>query len=179
MAAPMGLNTRATGGVDTLQDAERGRFLAFNLGREAFAMDILTIKEVIQYAEITEVPLAPPSIRGVINLRGAVVPVIDLAVRFGWNRTEIARRTCVVIVEMEQAGERAVLGVIVDQVREVLEIAQDLIEPATTFGSKLRPDFIRGIGKVKGQFILILEINRVLALDELAALAPARPTVPA
>jgi purine-binding chemotaxis protein CheW len=169
MADTMGLSTRASELSGLREGSDRDRFLTFNLGKDVLAMDIRTIKEVIQYAEITEVPLVPPAIRGVINLRGAVVPVIDLAVRFGGPPSEIARRTCVVIVELEQqAGVNAVLGVVVDQVREVLEVPPEDIEPTPAFGSQIRPDFILGVGKVKGQFILLLDVNRVLSIEELS-----------
>jgi purine-binding chemotaxis protein CheW len=171
MTETMGLSTRSSERSDSRDDADRNRFLTFNLGKDVLAMDIRAIKEVIQYAEITEVPLVPPAIRGVINLRGAVVPVIDLAVRFGGAPTEIARRTCVVIVEMEQqAGVNAVLGVVVDQVREVLEVPPEDIEPPPAFGSQIRLDFILGVGKVKGQFILLLDVNRVFSIEELSSL---------
>lgn len=170
MADTMGLSTRSSGTSDQRDDADRNRFLTFNLGKDVLAMDIRAIKEVIQYAEITEVPLVPPSIRGVINLRGAMVPVIDLAVRFGGAPSEIARRTCVVIVELEQqAGANAVLGVVVDQVREVLEVPPEDIEPPPAFGSQIRLDFILGVGKVKGQFILLLDVNRVFSIEELSS----------
>jgi purine-binding chemotaxis protein CheW len=168
----MGLNTRSSEAPDSRNEADRNRFLTFHLGRDIMAMDIRAIKEVIQYAEITSVPLVPPSIRGVINLRGSVVPVVDLAVRFGWASTEVARRTCVVIVELEQvSGANAVLGVVVDQVREVLEIPPEDIEPPPAFGSQVRLDFILGVGKVKGHFILLLDVNRVLSIEELSSQA--------
>lgn len=176
MADTMGLSTRTSEASGRRDDADRDRFLTFNLGRDVLAMDIRAIKEVIQYAEITEVPLVPPSIRGVINLRGAVVPVIDLAVRFGGAPTEIARRTCVVIVELEQqTGQNIVLGVVVDQVREVLEIPPEDIESPPAFGSQIRLDFILGVGKVKGQFILLLDVNRVFSIEELSAQSNGRP----
>jgi purine-binding chemotaxis protein CheW len=169
MSEPLGLNTLESRGLALRPEGDQNRFLTFTLGRDAFAMDIRSIKEVIQFAEITEVPLAPPAIRGVINLRGSVVPVIDLAVRFGWTPTQVARRTCVVIVELDQEGAQAVLGVVVDQVREVLEIPPQDIEPPPSFGGRLRTDFLLGVGKARGQFILLLAADRVLDIEELAA----------
>lgn len=156
-------------------EAERGQFLAFTLRGELFAMDIRSIKEVIQYGGLTEVPLMPPCIRGVINLRGAVVPVIDLSVRFGWPSTEVARRTCVVILEVRDGGSSAVLGVMVDHVSEVLEIPREHIEPAPAFGSDLRMEFIQGVGKVGGKFVIILDATQVLSVEELASLAAPNP----
>lgn len=167
MTATMHLNTR---GPEALAlKGERSQFLTFTLRGEVFAMDIRSIREVIQYGGITEVPLMPPTIRGVINLRGAVVPVIDLAARFGWSFTEINRRTCVVILELEQGDARTVLGIMVDHVSEVLDIAGEEIEAAPTFGSRLRSDFIQGVGKVGGKFVIILDVLHVLSIDELGA----------
>lgn len=170
MSEPMGLNTVEPRGLALRTAGDPNRFLTFALRQDVFALDIRTIKEVIQFAEITEVPLAPRAIRGVINLRGSVVPVVDLAVRFGWPDTQVARRTCVVIVELGEEAGQALLGVIVDQVREVLEISPQDIEPPPAFGSRLRPDFLLGVGKVRSQFILLLAAERVLSLEELSAL---------
>jgi purine-binding chemotaxis protein CheW len=150
-----------------VETVRKDPYLAFTLGGETYGMDIRSIKEVIQYGGLTEVPLMPAFLRGVINLRGAVVPVIDLSVRFGRAPTEINRRTCVVILELA----RMLLGVMVDNVSEVLEIAQDDIEPAPAFGSDLRTDFLRGVGKVNGRFVILLDVDHVLSMDELASLA--------
>ncbi|WP_306597773.1 chemotaxis protein CheW [Geothrix sp. 21YS21S-2] len=171
MAEAMQVNKRTRGGVERAQVEKKDQFLAFVLGGENFAMDIRSIKEVIQYGALTEVPLMPDFIRGVINLRGAVVPVIDLSVRFGRPATEVARRTCVVILEVEQEGDIVELGVIVDHVSEVLEIGASDIEPAPSFGSTLRSDFLAGVGKVGGKFVILLDVNHVLSIDEMAALA--------
>jgi purine-binding chemotaxis protein CheW len=152
--------------------------LTFMLGGEMFAMGILAIKEIIEYSTLTEVPMMPPSVRGVINLRGAVVPVVDLSVRFGRTSAPVTKRTCIVIVEITLNDTRQDVGVVVDAVNEVLEIAQDDIEPAPTFGTRIRTDFIQGMGKVNNRFVILLEVNHVLSLDELAevteaAMAPA------
>jgi len=171
MAEAMQVNKRTRGGVERAQVEKKDQFLAFVLGGENFAMDIRSIKEVIQYGTLTEVPLMPDFIRGVINLRGAVVPVIDLSVRFGRPATEVARRTCVVILEVERDGDIVELGVIVDHVSEVLEIGASEIEPAPSFGSTLRSDFLAGVGKVGGKFVILLDVNHVLSIDEMAALA--------
>lgn len=155
---------------------EPSQFLIFTLAGENFAIDILNIKEIIGYGGLTEVPMMPAAVRGVINLRGAVVPVIDLGARFGRGRTAAGRRTCTVIVELEQDGEYHDVGVVVDAVNEVIEIAHADIEAPPPFGAKIRTDFIRGMGKVAGRFVIILEIAHVLRLDELAvAMVAASP----
>jgi purine-binding chemotaxis protein CheW len=146
------------------------QYLTFMLGGEMFAIGILSVKEIIQYGSITAVPMMPDCIRGVINLRGAVVPVIDLARRFWHRSTEVARRTCIVIVEVEGEDGRQDIGVVVDAVSEVLEIRADQIEPTPAFGTRIRTDFIRGMGKINGRFVVIFDVVKVLSLDELAVL---------
>lgn len=152
---------------------EQSQYLIFTLAGESFAIDILHIKEIIEYGELTEVPMMPEAVRGVINLRGAVVPVVDLAALFGHGRTAVGRRTCTVIVELAEEGEHHDVGVVVDAVNEVIEIAAPDIEPPPAFGSGLRTDFIAGMGKVGGRFVILLDIDRVLSLSDLAALATA------
>ncbi len=152
--------------------AETQQYLTFVLNGEMFALAILNIKEIIEFGGLTEVPLMPGFIRGVINLRGSVVPVIDLSARFGKPSTQASRRTCIVILEVD-AGEglRQDIGVMVDSVSEVLEIPHREIEPPPAFGAMIRTDFIHGMGKVSGNFVIILEADRVLAVEEMAKLA--------
>lgn len=150
---------------------ETRQYLTFTLAGEQFAVGTLSVKEIIEYGQLTGVPMMPPSIRGVINLRGSVVPVIDLGARFGGRQTEAGRRTCIVILEVDHADEQQVIGVLVDAVNEVLEIAPADIEPPPAFGAHIRTDFIQGMGKVGGRFVILLDIGRVLSVDELAALA--------
>ncbi|MDD3352365.1 chemotaxis protein CheW [Zoogloea sp.] len=170
---PAGAKTPA--GVET----SPAQYLTFLLGGEMFAVGILNIKEIIEYGTVTEIPMVPPFIRGVINLRGAVVPVIDLASRFGGKRSEISRRTCIVIIELTENDERQDVGVVVDAVSEVLEIPASEIEPPPSFGARIRADFIRGMGKVNGKFVIILEVAKVLSVDEIASLATlATPALP-
>ncbi|HEX5339230.1 MAG TPA: chemotaxis protein CheW [Gallionella sp.] len=145
--------------------------MTFMLGGEVFAIGILSIKEIIEYGQLTQVPRMPGFIRGVINLRGAVVPVIDLGSRFGKQPSGVSRRTCIVIIEIEHEGAHQVVGVMVDAVNEVLDIPATEIEPAPSFGAKIRADFIRGMGKVDGKFVIILNVDHVLSLDEMASLA--------
>jgi len=147
------------------------QFLTFLLDKEPYAIGILVIKEIIEYGNLTAVPLMPEFIRGVLNLRGAVVPVIDLAARFGRAPATTGRRTCIVIIEMEHEGETQDVGVIVDTVNEVLDIPASAIQAAPAFGAKIRADFISGMVELDGRFIIILDVNRVLSIDEMELLA--------
>jgi purine-binding chemotaxis protein CheW len=148
---------------------EEKQYLTFMLGGEMFSISILCIKEIIWYANLTEVPMMPACIRGVINLRGAVVPVLDLSNRFGKPSTPVIKSTCIVIVEVPTAieGEHLNMGVVVDSVQAVLEIPTSEIEPAPSFGAKIRPDFIEGIAKVNGKFVILLNVKRVLSTEEI------------
>jgi purine-binding chemotaxis protein CheW len=158
-------------GLAAIQDQQQ--YLTFMLGGETFAIGILAIKEIIEYGNLTEVPMMPDYIRGVINLRGSVVPVVDLSARFGRKSTALTRRTCIVIIEVVSDQEKQVVGVVVDAVNEVLEIPQEQIEPPPAFGAKIRTDFIRGMGKVASKFVIILNVGNVLSIDDLALLEQA------
>ncbi len=153
--------------------AEPAQFLTFLLGEEVFAIDILSIKEIIEFRNLTTVPLMPECVRGVLNLRGAVVPVLDLQARFSRPVSQVGKRTCIVIVEINTAHGRQVIGVLVDAVNEVLDIPHDAIASAPAFGSRIRADFIRGIGKVDEKFVILLDVDQVFSVDELAALVDA------
>lgn len=150
---------------------DEAQYLTFLLGSEMFAIDILGIKEIIEYGSLTSVPMMPDFIRGVINLRGAVVPVVDLSARFARASSAVTRRTCIVIIEVDSEGEKQDIGVVVDAVSEVLEIPAGQIEPAPSFGTRIRADFISGMGKVKEKFVIILDANKVLSVDEMARLS--------
>lgn len=159
-----------TGGSPTVSD-EEGQYLTFQLAGEMFGIGILSIKEIIEYGRITAVPMMPNFVRGVINLRGRVVPVVDLLARFGRDSTPVGKRTGIVIVEVEtNENERQDIGVVVDAVSEVLAIPASEIERAPAFGARLRPDFISGMGKVNGKFVIILSVEKVLSVQELAEL---------
>jgi purine-binding chemotaxis protein CheW len=147
---------------------EQTQYLTFVLGSEVFAIGILAIKEIIEYDGLTIVPMMPDCIRGVINLRGAVVPVMDLSLRFGKPSNAVTKRTCIVIIETQRDGEREDLGVVVDAVNAVIDIAADDIEPPPAFGARIRTDFIQGLGKVNGKFVILLNVGRVLAIEEIA-----------
>jgi purine-binding chemotaxis protein CheW len=150
---------------------EAHQYLTFLLSGEMYAVGILNAKEIIEYSNLTEIPMMPAFIRGVINLRGSVVPVVDLSARFGHTQSEIGKRTCIVIVEVLQGDDKNDLGIMVDAVSEVLEIPGSEIEPPPSFGAKIRADFIAGMGKIGGKFVILLDIQRVLSVDEMAVLA--------
>jgi len=154
-------------------DNQAAQYLTFMLGGEAFGIGIMAVKEIIEFSGITEVPMMPESIRGVINLRGAVVPVMDLAARFGRPQSVPGKRTCIVIVELDNDGERQLTGVVVDAVSAVLDIPASEIEPAPSFGTRIRGDFIAGMGKLNGKFVILLNVDQVLALEGFPDLAAA------
>lgn len=149
--------------METVNTQAPTQYLTFTLGGEMFAIGILAVKEIIEYTSLTDVPMMSSCIRGVINLRGSVVTVMDLSVRFGRPSTPVTKRTCIVIVEVEEAGERQVIGVVVDAVNAVLEIAASDIEPPPAFGTQIRNDFIAGMGKVNGRFVILLQIGLVFS----------------
>lgn len=150
---------------------ERNQFLVFVLGQELFAMDIRAVKEITEVCRLTSVPRMPEFIRGVINLRGAVVPVVDLAARFGKPPMELGRRTCIIIIEFGASDrEKQDVGVLVDGVSSVTEIPRAEINPPPSFGESIRTDFISGVGKINEEFVIILNVDYVLNLDERDAL---------
>lgn len=156
---------------DTSATADKpAQYLTFWLGSEVFGMDIRTVREIIQCGPMATLPLMPRFVRGVINLRGAVVPVVDLNARFGRSPSSVGKKSCVVIFDVVRQGERVELGLLVDAVSEVKRILPGDIEPAPDFGSTVRRDFIRGIGKVGERFVILLEPDRALDVDEMAAL---------
>ncbi|TAN67712.1 MAG: purine-binding chemotaxis protein CheW [Methylobacter sp.] len=163
----------ASATADSQALEEQQQYLTFMLSGEIYAASIVRIKEIIQYGQVTEVPRMPDFIRGVINLRGAVVPVIDLSARFGKKPTEVGRRNCIIIIEVTTGDETQNVGVMVDAVSAVLEIPASEIEPPPTFGTHIHAEFIAGMGKINGKFVIILNIQQVLSMDDMAALATA------
>jgi purine-binding chemotaxis protein CheW len=167
----MGAIVRSARQVEPAAKAhDQQQYLTFQVGGEVFAIAILGIREIIEYHGLTTVPMMPAFIRGVINLRGRVVPVVDLAARFGRPSNPVGKRTCIVILETSVDNERHDIGVVVDMVNAVLEIPAGEIEPAPAFGAKVRADFISGMGKVAGKFVIILNVDKVLSIEELAML---------
>ena len=164
-------DARHNAGVTEVQAvAEQKQYLTFMLGGEMFAIGILQVKEIIEYRGLTEVPMMPACIRGVINLRGAVVPVMDLAARFSNKMTTETKRTCIIIVEVIAHDEHQDMGVVVDAVNAVLEIPDAEIEPAPTFGTRIQTNFIEGMGKVNDKFVILLNVNQVLSADDIETL---------
>lgn len=147
---------------------EATQHLTFKLDAEIFALDISKVREVLEYTKVTKVPQTPDFMRGVINLRGSVVPVVDLRLKFGMTETEKTVNTCIIIVEVDVDGEKTVLGALADSVQEVLELEPSEIEPAPRIGMRLNTEFIKGMGKHNNEFIIILDIDRVFSADELA-----------
>ena len=147
------------------------QYLTFTLGDEVFALDIASVREVLEYTAITKVPRTPEYIRGVINLRGRAVPVVDVRLKFDMPETERTVDTCIIIVEVSLGGEETVLGALADSVKEVLDIEPKDIEPAPRMGTSIKADFILGIGKQNDDFIILLDINKVFTEEELTQLA--------
>ncbi len=147
---------------------EATQHLTFNLDEEVFAVDISKVREVLEYTAVTKVPQTPEFMKGVINLRGHVVPVVDLRLKFGMQEAEKTVNTCIIIVEVSVDKDTAVLGALADSVQEVHDFEHDQIEPAPKIGTRLKTDFIKGMGKRNDQFIMILDIDKVFSTDELA-----------
>ena len=162
---------RAPPAVAELPKPAQAQFLTFSTAGESYAMPIAAIKEIIEHGQVTPIPLMPEFIRGVINLRGAVVPVIDLSARLGQAPSRPGRRTCIVIVEMACDDERLDMGLVVDGVSEVVELgAADLEEPPS-FGARVRADFIEAMARIRGRFVIVMRLDQVLSLDEVAELS--------
>ena len=146
------------------------QYLTFQLAGEEYGVDILRVQEIKGWEKATRIPHSPHYVLGVINLRGAVVPVIDLHARFGRRSAQVGKKTCIVIFDAMRDGERVELGLLVDAVCEVIDIGADQIEPAPSFGSAVRRDFIRGMGKVANRFVIILDPDRAFDVAEMAQL---------
>jgi purine-binding chemotaxis protein CheW len=144
------------------------QFLSFNLAEEVFALDITKVREVLDFTSVTKVPQTPDFMRGVINLRGSVVPVADMRLKFGMSETEQTVSTCIIIVEVELEDETLVIGALADSVREVFDLDNDQIEPAPKIGTHLNTEFLKGMGKKDDEFILILDIDKVFTSEEIA-----------
>jgi purine-binding chemotaxis protein CheW len=143
-------------------DSAVNQYLTFQVREQKLALEILRIKEIIEFGRITVVPMMQQCISGVINLRGSVVPVVDLSSRFGQGQTQINRRTCIVILESQLAEDTQVVGFLVDAVNAVVDIPQNLISAPPQFGAGIKTDFLRGIGKVDDEFVMLLNVERLL-----------------
>lgn len=149
---------------------ETRQYLTFKLADEIFAVDVAKVREILEWTNITKIPQTPDYMCGVINLRGSVVPVIDLKQKFGMAETEKTVNTCIIVVEVDQDGDTIVLGAIADSVQEVFELEPAQIEPAPRIGTNLNTDFIQGMGKQNDSFIMILDIDRVFTDLDVASL---------
>ena len=147
---------------------ETRQYLTFKLGNEIFATDVAKVREVLDLTTITAIPRTPEFMSGVINLRGSVVPVVDLRLCFGMTKTESTRNTCIVVVEVMLDSEAVVIGALADSVEEVIDMEPEQIQPAPKIGTQIQTDFIKGMGKRDTQFIMILDIDRVFSAEELA-----------
>lgn len=152
---------------------ETSQYLTFNLGDEVFALEINKVREVLDFTNITKIPRTPDFMKGVINLRGNVVPVIDLRLNLGMDAIERTVDTCIVIVEVDMDGDTLHIGALADSVQEVVGIDAEQIEPAPRLGTQLNTDFIKGMGKRDETFVIILDIDRVLSVDDFSALKAA------
>jgi purine-binding chemotaxis protein CheW len=170
--------TQMKGPSGAMLDKE-GKYLTFALAHEEYGLEILKVREIIGYIDVTAVPQMPPYVKGVINLRGQVIPVIDLRAKFGMETSEVTDQTCIIVVEIAQSGRKFNTGIVVDGVQEVLDIDGHDIEEAPQFGASVNTDFILGMGKVGQSVKILLDINKVLACDALQGLAHTAEAVPA
>ena len=147
---------------------QAGKYLTFQLGEEAYGLEILRVQEIIGMMSVTRVPGTPEFVRGVINLRGKVIPVVDLRLKFGLEKQPDTEKTCIIVAQVVRAEQDVTMGIIVDEVLEVLDIAGDQIEPPPSFGSAVDTDFILGMGKVGRKVVMLLDVDRVLSSGEFA-----------
>jgi len=145
--------------------AAPGKYLTFALAQEEYGLPVLKVREIIKIMDITAVPQVPPHVKGVINLRGKVIPIIDLRLKFGMPTVDYTERTCIIVVEVELEARRIMLGVIVDSVSDVLNIAADEIEATPDFGERLDTTYMQGVAKIKGKVKIMLDLDRILAVD--------------
>lgn len=148
--------------------------LTFVLAGEEFAVPILQVREILEFSELTHIPMVPEFIPGVTNLRGSAIPVVDLVAKFGLPIRKLTRRACIIIAEVKLEGEVIIMGMLVDKVLQVQPISKKDIEPPPNFGSKIKTEFIKGMGQLNGRFVIILDVEKVLSADEVALLCHVR-----
>ncbi len=151
--------------------SREGKYLTFALAQEEYGLEILKVREIIGYIDVTAVPQTPPHVKGVINLRGQVIPVIDLRTKFGMETTDVTEETCIIVVEIALASRTFSTGIVVDHVQEVLDIPGSSIEDPPQFGATVNTDFILGMAKVDDSVKILLDINRVLSEEQLESLS--------
>lgn len=157
----------------SLKSLEQKTYLTFRLEEEIFAVDVQNVHEVLEFSTVTKIPGVPDFVRGIINLRGRVVPVVDLRRKFAMAETEKTRSTCIIVLDLGAGENKTVIGALADSVKEVFEFEPGQVEPPPRIGSMSKTDFIQGIGKREGQFIIILNITRVFSTDEVVLLGTA------
>ena len=149
------------------EQTETGQYLTFGLAEDVFAIDVVMAKEVLDFADVTRVPQTPAYMLGVINLRGSVVPVVDMRLKFGMEDVAMTRDSCIIVVEVDVDGEPVTVGALADSVQEVMDLAENQIEPPPRIGTKLNTEFIKGMGNLGEKFVIILDINKVFSADDL------------
>ncbi len=164
------LSTQLAAVAPVAVEAESHQYLTFQVADERYAIDILNVKEIIEVVRMTRVPMTPAHIRGVINLRGSVVPLVDLSARLGKGVSELTKRSSIVLARIEAKGEQQCLGMLVDEVNEILEIPATHLQPAPEFGTEIRAEFIEAMARVEDEFMILLDVAHVLSVDELAQL---------
>lgn len=162
-------NSAVTEVTSDVSEAIAGKHLTFELAGEVYGLEILKVQEIMGMMSVTSVPKSPDFVRGVVNLRGRIIPVMDLRVKFGMEAKEDTERTCIIVVQVRTGERELITGLIVDEVSEVLEIPSDQIEPPPSFGASLDTDFILGMGKINQKVVMLLDVDKVLTGDELKA----------
>jgi purine-binding chemotaxis protein CheW len=170
------MSDNQSGAATAVQVAKAGKYLTFQLGKEVYGIEILKVQEIIGMMPVTRVPKTPEFVRGVINLRGKVIPVIELRLKFGLERREDTDRTCIVVVQVAASGVTVTMGLLVDEVSEVLNVGQEQIEAAPSFGDGVDTDFILGMGKVGQKVVMLLDADKVLSGEELVLATQVRNT---
>ena len=167
--------------METMGTVQHPQYLTFVIGGEEYAVGVLRVREIIQYHSVTRVPRTPEWVRGVINLRGTVVPVVDLAVKFGLPPATTTRSTCIVLTEVRLDGEPVIMGILTDAVRQVVDLPAEAVQPAPSFGTRVKVEYLAGMARPDGheRLLLLLDADRVLTTDEIvAATQEAVPAAP-
>ena len=170
------MNQLSSTNISTQPKSEVTQYLTFQAAKEVFAIGILDVKEIIEINMITRVPMMPAFIAGIINLRGSVVPVVDLSQRLGRCASVVSKKSCIVLVEIVHGDDSQTVGMLVDEVNEILEIDEEHIQPPPDFGTDIRTDFIRAMGRVDDKFMILLDVNHVLSVADISQLTQLQKT---
>jgi purine-binding chemotaxis protein CheW len=157
--------------IEQISVAEQDQHLTFQLSGEEMALPVMNVREILRYGKINKMPMLPDFIEGVINLRGHVVPVINLAVKFGLERNEIDKRTCIIIMEFDAGSSTVQMGIVIEEVLQVVEIPASEIEPRPSLGANIDTKFIKGMARMEENFIVILDISKVLSMEEISVVS--------